>query len=514
MVLAVAGCSDDGGKKDEGSTGGRTSGPATAEARTPSPERSYPLSKRPRVIPAVSEFKAARGPGWKPGKQGRVVVGDGALADEGRLIASELGLDYAGDEDARSGDVELVLDDGVKGGSEAYTMTVGGGKVRIAGSADAGVFYGTRTLKQEVRGGGSAPEGEVHDVPAKPQRGFMLDIARKHFSADWIEQRLREMGDLKLNQFGLHFSDDQAFRIASDSHPEVVSDPHLTKAQVRDILKVAASRHITVVPEIDSPGHLGAVLKAHPQLQLTSASGSPVQGTIDIADPAAGKLVDELLDEYKGLFKGRYWHLGADEYLALMSANPEASYPQLAAAAREKYGPNGRVQDLATGWLNDRAKTVRGGNRQLRAWNDGFFTGGQVAPAKDLHVAYWTGKEAGKREPVSFLAEGRRLVNYNDEYLYYVLGQPNQFVYPTGERIYKEWTPRVIRGTSPVPAKYDKQILGGSFAVWCDLAGSQTQDQVAAGIRLPLAAVSQKLWDAGPPPLTWGQFVRLADRVD
>ncbi|NKI40507.1 beta-N-acetylhexosaminidase [Streptomyces physcomitrii] len=502
------------GDEDGDRGGGEASGADTAAAGTPTPERSYALSKRPRVIPAVSGFEAARGPGWKPGKDAKVVAEDDALDDEAALLASELKLDRATDGDAGAGDVELALDEGVKGGGEAYTLKTEGGRVRITGSRDTGVFYGTRTLKQLVRTGGGVPEGEVHDVPAKPRRGFMLDIARKNFTADWIEQRIREMGDLKLNEFGLHFSDDQAFRIASDSHPEVVSEPHLTKAQVRRIIKLAASRHITVVPEIDSPGHLGAVLKAHPQLQLRSGSGSPVQGTVDIANPAAGKLVDELLKEYAELFKGSDWHLGADEYLALMSADPEGSYPGLAAAARKKYGPNGRVQDLATGWLNDRAKAVRGDGRELRAWNDGFFTGGAVRPAKDLQVAYWTGKESGKREPAEFLAEGRKVLNYNDEYLYYVLGQPNQFVYPTGERIYKEWTPRVIRGTGAVPAKYDSQILGGSFAVWCDLADSQTQDQVAAGIRLPLAAVAQKLWDAGEPPLSWGEFKALAAKAD
>lgn len=102
------------------------------------------------------------------------------------------------------------------------------------------MFYGTRTLKQEIRTAGSAPEGTVRDAPDRPQRGLNLDIARKNFTPDWIEARLREMGDLKLNQLGLHFSDDQAFRIQSDTHPEIVSDPHLTKAEVRRITALAA----------------------------------------------------------------------------------------------------------------------------------------------------------------------------------------------------------------------------------------------------------------------------------
>ncbi|MEV6760677.1 glycoside hydrolase family 20 protein [Streptomyces sp. NPDC051105] len=500
------------------SSGDRTaasSADRAAATPTPTPTRSYPLSQAPRTIPAVRSHTAARGPGWRPQKGERVVVSDAALVDEGRLTAGELGLSYAGqkaaNEDVRAGDLRLDL--GGTGDPESYTMTVRGGSVRISGPGDAGVFYGTRTLKQEVRGGGSAPEGVVKDQPAKPQRGFMLDIARKPFTAGWIESRIRELGDLKFNQFGLHFSDDQGFRIESDTHPEIVSQDHLTKAQVKEIVDLAASRHIQVVPEIDSPGHLGAVLAAHPDLQLRNAQGVATKGAIDISQDDSAKIVDDLLDEYADLFPGSSWNLGGDEYQALTVADPQASYPQLAAAAQQAYGASGTVADLTTGWLNDRADTVRAHDRTMRVWNDGFFRGTSVQPAGDLQVAYWTGKEIGARQPVEYLSAGRKVLNYNDEFLYYVLGQPNTFVYPTGQRIYQQWTPRVLRGTSAVATRYDPQILGGSFAVWCDLANSQTQDQVAAGIRMPLRATIQKLWDPGTPAMSWTDFRTLAGKL-
>ncbi|MFJ8820246.1 glycoside hydrolase family 20 protein [Streptomyces sp. NPDC102467] len=499
--------------------GGSSSGQAPSDGKTgtssaaPSPSRSYPLSTRPRTIPAVRDFTPAHGPGWKPGG-GRVVVRDKGLADEGRLIADELGLAYGGeDAEAGSGDVELALGGARRANQESYRMTVRDGRVRIVGPSGTGVFYGTRTLKQEAHGGATVPEGVVADEPAKPQRGFMIDIARKHFTADWIKDRIREIGDLKFNQLGLHFSDDQAFRIESDSHPEIVSADRLSKKQVREILSLAAERHVAVVPEIDSPGHLGTVIKAHPDLQLRDANGVAQRGAVDISKPGSAKIVDDLLKEYAGLFKGAYWHLGADEYRALTVKDPEASYPQLAAAARQKYGADAGVQDLAQGWLNDRAKTMAPFDRKLKAWNDGFYPDGVVEADKDLEVAYWTGKEIGAREPVSYLSDGRKLTNYNDEFLYYVLGQPNTFKYPTGQRIYESWTPRVVRGTTAVPAKYDDQILGGTFAVWCDLAQSQTAAQVAQGVRMPLRATVQKLWDPEEPELTWSQFVALAGRL-
>ena len=492
-------------------TSAASSSAGRAASPSPSPTRSYPLSQAPLTIPAVRSHTAARGPGWRPARGERVVVNDAALADEGRLIASELGLTYAGQkDDVKAGDLRLAVQEAAGANPESYSMTVRGGRVSISGPSDTGVFYGTRTLKQEVHGGGTAPEGVVRDQPAKPVRGFTLDMARKYFTAGWIEDRVRELGDLKFNQLGLHFSDDQGFRIESDSHPEIVSQRHLTKAEVERIVALAASRHITVVPEIDSPGHLGAVLAAHPDLQLRNAQGVAAQGAVDISKPGAAKIVDDLLNEYADLFPGAQWNLGGDEYRALMVPKPAVSYPQLAAAARQAYGSGATVSDLTTGWLNDRAKTVRAHGKTMRVWNDGFFRGTSVQLAEDLQVAYWTGKEIGARQPTEYLSAGRKIVNYNDAFFYYVLGQPNRFYYPTGERIYEQWTPRVVRGTVPVPAAYDRQILGGSFAVWCDFPNAQTQNQVAAGIRMPLRATAQKLWDSRQPSLSWTRFKALA----
>ncbi|WNI29694.1 glycoside hydrolase family 20 protein [Streptomyces sp. ITFR-6] len=497
-------------------SGAASSASASSAAPTPSLARSYPLSKTPRTIPAVREHTAAHGPGWRPGKGSTVVIADGSkgLADEGRLLAGELKIGYRGEAAARAGDVELALTPKVEGGPESYTLKTHDGRVTISGPGQAGVFYGTRTLKQSVRADGLMPEGEVRDRPDRPQRGLNLDIARKFYSVGWIEDRLREMADLKLNQLGLHFSDDQAFRVESDTHPEIVSPEHLTKAQVRQIVALAGRLHIQVVPEIDSPGHLGAVLRAHPDLQLRNVSGVASQGSLDISKPGAAKLVDELLGEYTELFPGTYWHLGADEYLALMARDPAASYPQLQAAAVKKYGTKAGISDLATGWLNDRAAVVRPHGKQPKAWNDGLFRDSAVKAEKDIEIEYWTGKEYGARQPDEYLREGRKVLNLNDEFLYYVLGQPNDFVYPTGKRIYEQWTPLVMRGTTPVPARYSHQILGGRFAVWGDLPKAQTAAQVAQGIRMPLRATSQKLWDPGKPKLSWDGFRKLAGEID
>ncbi|WP_328583298.1 beta-N-acetylhexosaminidase [Streptomyces sp. NBC_00370] len=489
---------------------------ASSAAPEPSPTRSYPLSSAPRTVPAVRSHQAAHGPGWRPSANSGVVVARGSagsgLADEAKLLAQELKIGYRGAVAARAGDVELALKPG--GGAESYTLTAANNRVLITGPAQAGVFYATRTLKQAVRADGAMPEGVVRDSPDRPQRGLNLDIARKFYSEGWIEDRLREMADLKLNQLGLHFSDDQGFRIESATHPDIVSAEHFTKAQIRQILAVAARLHITVVPEIDSPGHLGAVLAPNPTLKLRNTAGVVTKGAIDISKPASARLIDDLDREFAALFTGAYWHLGADEYQALTVRDPAASFPQLATAARQKYGSGASVTDLTAGWTNDRAGVVTKLGKQPKVWNDGVFAGGTVHADKNLQIEYWTGKEIGARQPVSYLQEGRPMVNLNDEYMYYVLGQPNDFTYPTGQRIYEQWTPLVLRGTTAVPARYSKQILGGRFAVWGDFPNAQTQDQVAAGIKMPLAATAQKLWNPGKPALSWTGFTALATKLD
>lgn len=491
--------------------GGET--PAAPDPAATAPHRIGPA---PAAVPAVRDWQAVRGPGWKPSQRTRVVAESGSpVADEAKRLARELKVDYSAGP-ARGGDVELVHTPGAKTGREGYVLNSRDGQVKISGASDAGVYYGTRTLMQTVRDRGGFADGTVRDRPDRPQRGFLLDIARKPFDAAWIEDRIRQMGDLKLNQLQLHLSDDQAFRVESDSHPEVVSQPHLTKAELRRIVRLAAEHHITVVPEIDSPGHLGAVIEAHPDLQLRDTSGVATPGAVDISDPKAARIVDDLLREYADLFPGKYWHLGGDEYQALTKQNPSASFPELAAAARKKHGSGADVSDLATSWLNDRAETVRKAGRTPEVWNDGMHAGGEVRPAGGRQVGYWTGKEVGAREPVEYLKEGWKTVNLNDEYLYYVLGEPNEFTYPTGERIYKEWTPAVMRGTQAVPASLSgpEHIAGGRFAVWCDLKDAQTTEQVARGIRMPLAATAQKLWNPEKPKLSWPGFKTLVDRVE
>jgi hexosaminidase len=295
----------------------------------------------------------------------------------------------------------------------------------------------------------------------------------------------------------------------------VVSARHLGKSDIRALVAYAARRHITVIPEIDSPGHLGAVVAAHPSLQLRTRLGVPVMGAIDISKPGSATVVDDLIKEYAPLFPGRYWHLGGDEYGALVVRDPQATFPRLAAYARSRLGPGATVADAETAWLNDRAAVLRRYGKTTKAWNDGFFSSSAAWPDADRQVEYWSSNVQRGPLPETYLRAGMRLVNLNSWYLYYVLGSPANFPYPSGRAIYERWTPAVVYRDRTVPAALSgaDRILGGRLAVWCDRADAQTQAQVAAGIRMPLRALAQKVWDPRTPALSWAEFKSLADKV-
>src|SRR3954470_7253545 len=239
-------------------------------------------------------------------------------------------------------------------GSEGYRLEVGS-RVRIEARTRAGLFYGRQTVRQLLRAGhGAIPRGWGRDWPRYPERGLMIDNGRRYYSPPWIKRRIRELAYLKLNQLHLHFSDNQGFRIESDSHPEVVTRPYLTKRQVRDLVAYARRRHMRVIGELDMPGHMQAALTAHPELQV---AGRPDE--LDFTKPAARRFARDLILEYLKLFPGRYWHAGADEFA----------------------GPGDFV-----GFVNWIDRLVRARGRTLRVWHDGI-SGTRLR--RDVVVEWW-----------------------------------------------------------------------------------------------------------------------------
>ncbi|MFC5741486.1 family 20 glycosylhydrolase [Dyella tabacisoli] len=225
---------------------------------------------------------------------------------------------------------------------EGYTLDVTPKGIRIAARDDAGLFYGAVTLWQLLtpngrRGEVSVPSLHIRDEPRFSWRGMMLDSSRHMQSVEEIEGLLDQMAAHKLNSFHWHLTDDQGWRIEIKRYPELTkigawrdglneqSDQSpqryggfYTQDQIRHIVAYAAERQITVVPEIDLPGHAQAAVASYPELGVTGKRPpvSPDWGVnpylYNVDDPTL-RFVENVLDEVMDLFPSTYIHLGGDE---------------------------------------------------------------------------------------------------------------------------------------------------------------------------------------------------------
>ncbi|MGY0236963.1 family 20 glycosylhydrolase [Longispora urticae] len=458
----------------------------------------------PQTVPALREWTAGTG-SYTFGTASRITVDAayaGRLADEAQVLADDL-RDLTGRTVAvvtgspATGDLHLTL--GATVPAEGYTMTVGTA-LTVRGSDDAGTFYGTRTVLQLLKQSTSVPVGSARDWPTKGERGLMIDQGRKFFTVDWVRKHIRELAYLKLNSFHFHLSDTYGFRLESATHPELTSAAHYSKQDIRDLVALGEKYHIAIVPEIDMPGHMNTTLTAHPELKLKSKSGVVSNDFIDLSMDASYTLIRDVITEYLPLFPGPYWHIGADEYVTDYS-----QYPQLGTYAKAHYGANATAKDTYYGFVNWTNDIVRAGGKTLRMWNDGIKSGdGTIAPASNITVDFWYNYGLS---PQALLDRGHTVANQSWTPTYYVLGGAK----PDTRWMYETWTPERFEGnqTTNAPARN----LGSSIHVWCDNPNAESEDQIAAGIRLPLRALSQQVWGSPKLVATYAQFTPIADLV-
>ncbi len=487
------------------------------------PFASPAAAARPPAIPALREWHAAPGAFTVRASSRIVLPLEGGPVAEARTFARDLELTtghrppvLAGAA-PRPGDLVMTLGSRDRGlGREGYRLAVGPA-LRIEARGPAGAFYGTRTVLQLLARHARIPAGRARDVPRYPERGLMIDNGRRYYGPGWIRREIREMAYLKLNQLHLHFSENQGFRIASSSHPEVVSARHLTKAQVRGIVELARNLHIRVIPEIDMPGHMGAALAAHPELQLADAAGRRQTDRLDFTLPAARRFARDLILEYLPIFGGRYWHAGADEYLAPADY---AGYPQLERYARAHYGPRATGADAYLGFVNWIDRLVRAQGRTLRVWHDGLSGGRAVRVRPDVVVEWWS-DHAGPR-PRELLAGGHRILNAGWFPTYYVVGPLGQ-VRPSMRVAYDSWrvdrfsglllnAPAPVRPALSVPAG-TRRLLGSEMHVWNDNPDAESVAATARGIAPRLRVLAQKTWDSPAPAASYDGFLRVARAI-
>ncbi|NUP52614.1 MAG: family 20 glycosylhydrolase [Catenulispora sp.] len=470
---------------------------------------AHAASGPPQTIPALRTWSAGSG-SYTWSTASRVVINPAyasQLQGDANTFATDLGAlegrtVTVAQGTAGPGDIALTL--GGSQPSEGYTMTVGS-SISIQGSTTTGEFWGTRSVLQLLHQSPSIPAGTATDSPAKAERGLMLDTGRRFFDVQFVENQIRDMSYLKLNYLHLHLSDTYGFRLESSSHPEITSAQHYSKQDIAAIIALGNQYHVIVVPEIDMPGHLDAVLSAElaagHDYRLKDNTGAASSSFIDLTIPGARTLISDLINEYEPLFTSSpYWHLGADEYVTNYS-----SYPQLLTYAQQNYGANATAKDTYYGFVNWADGIVRAQGKTMRMWNDGIKSGdGTIAVNADIIVEYWYNYGL---TPQQLISAGHTVANESWTPTYYVYGGAK----PDTTWMYESWNPDLFQGSNTITD--GTKNLGSLIHVWCDNPNAETEDQTAAGIKYPLRDLAQMTWNSPKLVATYAAFVPIMDAI-
>ncbi|MDQ0359875.1 beta-N-acetylhexosaminidase [Breznakia pachnodae] len=404
---------------------------------------------------------------------------------------------------------------------EAYTINVGK-TIKLTANSGDGVLYGLRTIMNYMEIKGEMPYGTITDYPDMEERSLHLDIARKYYPKDWIINEIKEMSAMKLNTLQLHFSENEGFRIESKTHPEIVSTDtnnvvgssdeqnsdnkgYLTQDEVKEIIATANLYGIDVIPSFDAPGHLTHILDVHPEYRLKKTNSLYEEAALDITNPEAVTFIKEIYGEYAELFKdSKYFQIGGDEFIDFGSIT-KSNYPDIYNASLNA-DPANEIKkpiDVYIAYLNDIASSLEEKGFVTRVWSDGVYrsdTGQTLDLKSSVQVDYWTRWSDKMASLDTILDKQHDVINFNDNYFYYVLNQHN-YKYPNASAIFNEWnlsvfSPKRQLQYFTIEDENYNQYKGVSFSVWSNDPDKETRESVANGIYEPMSVMAEKSWNA------------------
>ena len=264
-------------------------------------------------------------------------------------------------------------------GAEGYQLTITAGSVRVQANSASGLFHGVQTFLQLLPGQVMSPTkvtsvtwkatgGTILDYPRYEHRGAMLDVARHFFTVAQVEHYIDELALYKVNYLHLHLSDDQGWRIAINSWPNLATyggstevgggaGGYYTQADYTAIVNYAASRYMTVVPEIDTPGHTNAALASYASLNCNGVAPPLYTGTdvgfssLCVSLPLTYTFLDQVIGEIAALTPGPYIHIGGDE----ASSTTQSDYVSFINQEQQIVANHGKA---VMGWHNIAAATL------------------------------------------------------------------------------------------------------------------------------------------------------------
>ena len=296
--------------------------------------------------------------------------------------------------------------------AEGYNLTVSKQGVNIQASSAAGAFYGLQTLAQLARNGKELPVTTIKDEPRFPYRGLHLDVSRHFFNTDYVKKQIDLVATYKINRLHWHLTDGAGWRLEIPGYPRLTEfaawrkaanlqdwgkydhrfcekneegayGGYYTEADVREVLEYARLRHVTVIPEIEMPGHSGEVLTAYPQLSCT---GKPyTSGEVCIGNEETFKFFEDVLDEVIRLFPSRYIHIGGDEASRRhWKACPKCQKRMKEEGLKDESELQSYMIARIEKYLNDKGREIIG-------WDE--ILDGGLAP--NATVMSWRGTEGG-----------------------------------------------------------------------------------------------------------------------
>jgi len=419
-------------------------------------------------------------------------------------LVGDLHLDLRVDAPESAGAIVFELDPNllvrVDNGDEGYELSVSPERVRVVARSPRGLFYGGITLWQLISADAAQiPAVAISDHPRFAWRGLLLDSARHFQSPEFVKRFIDQMAQHKLNVLHWHLTDDQGWRIQIRKYPLLTEigawrtppaggpryGGYYTQDEIRDIVRYAAERCVTIVPEIEMPGHAQAAIAAYPQFGVTGANPGVardwgINTYLYNVDESTFGFLQDVLDEVLELFPSPYIHVGGDE----------AAKDQWQASARVQQ----RMRELGVkdeaalqGWFTARiGKYLAAHGRKLIGWDD-ILEGGVPAEAT---VMSWRGAQGA----IDAAKQGHDVIMAPSPVMYFDHLQSSAHAEPPGrpdvvslEDVYR---------FEPIPRELDSaqaaHVLGAEAALWSEYLTDAQRLEHAAFPRT--AALAEALW--------------------
>ena len=308
--------------------------------------------------------------------------------------------------------------------AEAYKLIVNDKRVCISGASEAGVFYGIQTLRkslpvaQDINVNLSAVE--IYDKPRFAYRGAMLDVARHFYTVDEVKTFIDMLALHNINRFHWHLTDDQGWRIEIKKYPKLMSvaserketvvgrwysgiydgkpyGGYYTQDELRDVIDYAAKRHITIIPEVDLPGHMQAALTAYPELGCT---GGPYevrtiwgvsQDVLCVGNDFTLQFVKDVLSEVADIFPSEYIHIGGDECPKVRWEKCPKCQERIKSLGLKSDAKHTKEQRLQSYMIQEAAKYLKEKGKRIIGWTE-ILEGGLVP---DATLMSWIGESGG-----------------------------------------------------------------------------------------------------------------------